>query len=62
MTGSATLAVDAMENAFEFDVAGGDFFGIGKLPKIAQGVCLVPAEWHIQSDSTANVAASEVAV
>ena len=49
--GSANLVVDAIDDAFEFEVAGGDFFGIGKLPRISQGVALVMAEWHIEADS-----------
>ena len=46
-----------MDNAFEFDVAGGDFFGIGKLPKITNGVCLVPAQWRLEADASEVIAA-----
>ena len=46
-----------MDNAFEFDVAGGDFFGNGKLPKITNGVCLVPAQWRMETDVPAALPA-----
>ena len=57
-SGAAERAIDAMDNAFEFDVAGGDFFGNGKLPKITNGVCLVPAQWRMEASQPAAVPAS----
>ena len=48
--GAADRTIDTMDNAFEFDIAGGDFFGIGKIPKVSQGVCLVPAQWRLEAE------------
>jgi len=58
--GSADLIIDAMEHAFDFEVASGDFFGIGKIPKISQGVCFVPAQWRL--DAGADVYPAPAAV
>ena len=40
---------DSMLNAFEFNVAAGDFFGGGKLPRSDRGSALVPAQWRVES-------------
>lgn len=37
---------DRLDDAFNFDVIEGDFFGTGKAPK-AKGVCLIPHSWGL---------------
>jgi lipopolysaccharide transport system ATP-binding protein len=41
--------LDVLANAAEFTVDGGDFFGTGELPSVGYGVCLVHAEWRLES-------------
>ncbi|PSN20148.1 ABC transporter ATP-binding protein [filamentous cyanobacterium CCP5] len=41
--------IDAIENAFQLPVIGGDFFGSGEIPPISHGVCLVSADWRLES-------------
>lgn len=43
--------IDALENALELEVEAGNFFGTGILPGMVSGTALVPAEWHMESDS-----------
>jgi lipopolysaccharide transport system ATP-binding protein len=41
--------IDAISNALEFHVENGNFFGSGEVPMIQAGVCLVPAQWRLES-------------
>jgi lipopolysaccharide transport system ATP-binding protein len=45
--------VDALDDAAELNVEGGDFFGSGKSAPAKSGVCLVDGEWRVEpvSDS-----------
>jgi lipopolysaccharide transport system ATP-binding protein len=40
--------IDQLDDAFELQVEGGDFFGTGKLPPHQAGVSLVDAEWRME--------------
>ena len=40
--------IDAIENAGELNVEGGDFFGSGKVPPPHAGVCLVDGAWRLE--------------
>jgi lipopolysaccharide transport system ATP-binding protein len=40
--------IDQLEDAFELQVEGGDFFGTGKRPPHQAGVSLVDAEWRME--------------
>ena len=40
--------IDAIENAGELNVEGGDFFGSGKVPPPHAGVCLVDGAWRME--------------
>jgi hypothetical protein len=40
--------LDAIANAVELAVEGGDFFGTGALPPIHSGVCLVEGAWRLE--------------
>ncbi|MEO6054530.1 MAG: ABC transporter ATP-binding protein [Chthoniobacterales bacterium] len=39
--------VDAVDNAMEFHIEGGQFFSSGELPDLRSGVALIDAEWSI---------------
>ncbi|MDB6156013.1 MAG: ABC-type polysaccharide/polyol phosphate transport system, ATPase component [Chthoniobacteraceae bacterium] len=41
--------IDAISNALELPVENGKFFPSGEVPAIQAGVCLVPAEWRMES-------------
>lgn len=41
--------LDQIENAFEFSVAGSDFFGSDDLSKSAKTACLVRGDWRLQA-------------
>ncbi len=41
--------LDAMTNAFELQVEGGDFFGSGKMPPLSAGHALVEGRWRIEN-------------
>jgi lipopolysaccharide transport system ATP-binding protein len=41
---------DYMEDAENLTVIEGDFYGGGEVPSIANGVCLVEANWELESD------------
>jgi lipopolysaccharide transport system ATP-binding protein len=41
--------LDAMDDAAELDVTGGDFFGSGEVPPATHGSCLVEAEWRLEA-------------
>jgi lipopolysaccharide transport system ATP-binding protein len=43
--------IDAITEAFELNVEGGDFYGTGEVPPIAHGVCLVQADWRLDTAS-----------
>ncbi len=44
----AAVSLDAMQGAAELHVEGGDFYGTGRVPKIADATCLVNAQWSQQ--------------
>jgi lipopolysaccharide transport system ATP-binding protein len=41
--------LDAMEDACELNVTGGDFFGSGEVPPATHGCCLVDARWRLEA-------------
>jgi len=41
--------LDAIDNATQLSVVGGDFYGSGEVPPISHGLCLVNAEWRMES-------------
>lgn len=41
--------LDGISNAIDLTVIDGDFFGSGEVPPISHGVCLVRAEWRLES-------------
>jgi len=41
--------LDAMDNACELNVTGGDFFGSGEVPPATHGCCLVEARWRLEA-------------
>lgn len=47
--------IDAMENACELSVVEGDFFGSGEVPPATHGLCLVDAQWRVDSNITSFV-------
>jgi len=44
------LYLDVMDDALEFHVEGGDFFGTGRLPGSHDGVTLVAGNWSLEPD------------
>jgi lipopolysaccharide transport system ATP-binding protein len=44
--------LDMINNAFEFTVTEGDFFGSGEVPPSTHGCCLVPAKWTVEAEAT----------
>lgn len=42
------VPLDAVKHAIDLHVLGSDFFKGGKVPKIEQGVCLVPGAWRLE--------------
>ena len=42
--------LDAMEDACELTVTGGDFFGSGEVPPATHGCCLVDASWRLEEE------------
>jgi lipopolysaccharide transport system ATP-binding protein len=42
------LYLDFMEDAANFTVLDGDFYGCGEVPQITHGVCLVEASWGVK--------------
>jgi lipopolysaccharide transport system ATP-binding protein len=54
--------LDAMDNACELNVTGGDFFGSGEVPPATHGCCLVDAHWRLEvSDSRVGSCERETA-
>jgi lipopolysaccharide transport system ATP-binding protein len=53
--------IDAMDDAAELDVTGGDFFGSGEVPPATHGSCLVDAEWRLEAEPQDGEAALEPA-
>jgi lipopolysaccharide transport system ATP-binding protein len=53
--------IDALTNAADFNVAGGDFFGTGMLPSEHAGVCLVDAAWRLDDFAPASTQPAPVA-
>ena len=51
--------LDAMENACELNVTGGDFFGSGEVPPATHGCCLVDARWHVEAPAALGAGAEE---
>jgi lipopolysaccharide transport system ATP-binding protein len=43
--------LDAMEDAYELMVTGGDFFGSGEVPPATHGCCLVDAVWRLEEEA-----------
>jgi lipopolysaccharide transport system ATP-binding protein len=43
--------LDGMEDAFELNVAAGDFFGTGEVPPATHGCCLVDGEWRLEVET-----------
>jgi lipopolysaccharide transport system ATP-binding protein len=41
--------LDALEDAYELNVTGGDFFGSGEVPPATHGCCLVDASWRVEA-------------
>ena len=41
--------LDAMDDAYELNVTGGDFFGSGEVPPATHGCCLVDARWRLEA-------------
>jgi len=41
--------LDTLDNAVDFDVADGDFFGFGEVPPISHGMTLIDAEWRLET-------------
>jgi lipopolysaccharide transport system ATP-binding protein len=44
--------LDAMEDAYELTVTGGDFFGSGEVPPATHGCCLVDASWRLEPEAS----------
>jgi lipopolysaccharide transport system ATP-binding protein len=44
--------LDAMDNACELNVTGGDFFGSGEVPPATHGCCLVDARWRVEGPTS----------
>jgi lipopolysaccharide transport system ATP-binding protein len=44
------VPLDEMKNAGELAVLQSDFFGGGKAPELADGVCLVHGDWRLSGD------------
>ncbi|MCG8367190.1 MAG: ABC transporter ATP-binding protein [Pseudanabaenales cyanobacterium] len=47
--------LDAMSNAVELSVIDGDFYGSGEVPPVSHGVCLVDAQWRLESDAISEL-------
>lgn len=47
--------LDAMENAVELRIEGGDFFESGQLPPMYQGVALVKGRWSVEAGVSPSV-------
>ncbi len=54
---SGKTVLDEIENAFDLHVEAGDFFGTGRVVPANAGVCLIGAEWRLESE-LANVPAA----
>ena len=54
--------LDAMDDAHELNVTGGDFFGSGEVPPATHGCCLVDARWRLEAGATLAEQSEEVAV
>ncbi len=52
-----TELLDALHNAADFNVVGGDYYGTGVLPSANAGVALVDAEWRLDDFAPANLPA-----
>ncbi|HEX7318046.1 MAG TPA: ABC transporter ATP-binding protein [Pyrinomonadaceae bacterium] len=46
--------LDAMEDAYELTVTGGDFFGSGEVPPATHGCCLVDASWRLEEEESTD--------
>ena len=53
--------LDAMTNAADLHVVGGDFYGTGALPSANGGVCLVDGEWRLDDFAPSTAAPREPA-
>jgi len=53
--------LDAMDDAYELNVTGGDFFGSGEVPPASHGCCLVDARWRLEADETPVVESEDAA-
>ncbi|MBR8827042.1 MAG: ABC transporter ATP-binding protein [Gomphosphaeria aponina SAG 52.96 = DSM 107014] len=47
--------LDALNNVLELSVTAGDFYKSGEVPPISHGVCLVDAQWRLQSQEYLTV-------
>lgn len=47
--------LDALNNVFELSVTDGDFYQSGQVPPVTHGVCLVDAQWRIDSKNNSSV-------
>ncbi len=52
--------LDAMEDAYELNVTGGDFFGSGEVPPATHGCCLVDARWRLEAEASPREEPGEV--
>lgn len=44
--------LDAMDDAYQLTVTGGDFYGSGEVPPATHGCCLVDGEWRLETKET----------
>ena len=54
--------LDAMDDAYELNVTGGDFFGSGEVPPATHGCCLVDARWRLEADEAHDAEPEEAAL
>ncbi|MBJ7901326.1 MAG: ATP-binding cassette domain-containing protein [Cyanobacteria bacterium RI_101] len=45
------ICLDGLNNSLEFSVVEGDFYQSGEVPPISHGICLVDAEWRLESNN-----------
>jgi lipopolysaccharide transport system ATP-binding protein len=43
------MYLDGMSNASQLSVIDGNFYGSGEVPPVSHGVCLVDAQWRIET-------------
>jgi lipopolysaccharide transport system ATP-binding protein len=46
--------LDGIDDAAELTVTDGDFYGSGEIPPVSHGLCLVDAQWRLETSSTAG--------